>query len=309
MFVPSLKSAPGFIPGVQRLLRYFLPRKEVAQKPPSPRGKPGGGVMNPMEPHLNSYAPMLSACRHLFALTVRRQLFSRQTLACLALTVLMALIVLAWSRQSDPTSKKLAEHVLVPTFIVFLIPIFAICYGASGIGGEREDQTLIYLLIAPIPRPLAYFTKACAGLVLVAAWTTVTLFLLCRLAGAPGHDLFWMFLPAALLGGLAYASLFLLLGAVFRHGTIISLVYWFFLEVLFGNLPGIVKRVSVAFYVRCMVYDAGEELNLGPATRVAREMFLPVSGATAWTALCAIIVTLLVVGVVSFEHREYRDAS
>lgn len=251
----------------------------------------------------------LSACQHLFWLTVRRQLLSRQTLACLALTLLCSLIVLAWSRRLDQTSKTLAENVLVPTFVAFLMPIFAICYGASGIGGEREDRTLIYLLIVPIPRPLVYFIKACAGLFLAALWTTGTLFLLCRLAGTPGQAVFPMFLPASLLGALAYASLFLLVGALFRHGTIISLVYWFFLEVLFGNLPGIIKRVSVAFYVRCMVYDAGSELQLGPITKVAREMFLPVSGTTATLALIGTIVGLLIIGVVAFEQREYRDAS
>lgn len=250
-----------------------------------------------------------SACLQLFALTVRRQLASRQTLACLALTSLCALIVIAWSRQSEPTAKHLAEHVLVPTFVGFLMPIFAICYGASGIGGEREDQTLIYLLISPIPRSLVYLTKACASLALVAGWTCGTLFILCRLAGTPGHELFGMFLRASLLGGLSYASLFLLVGAVFRHGTIISLVYWFFLEVLFGNLPGIVKRISVAFYVRCMVFEAGNELQLGPVSRVAREMFLPVSGTTATIALSIAIATLMLVGVIAFEQREYRDAS
>lgn len=251
----------------------------------------------------------LSACRRLFWLTVCRQLLSRQTLACVALTLLCSLIVLAWSRQHDPTGKKLAENVLVPTFVAFLMPIFAISYGASGIGGEREDGTLIYLLIVPIPRPLVYLMKAGAGLALVGLWTTGTLFLLCRLAGAPGRDVFLMFLPATLLGSLAYASLFLLVGAIFRHGTIISLVYWFFLEVLFGNLPGIVKRVSVAFYVRCMVYDAGSNLQLGPIAKVAREMFLPVSGTTAMLTLIGAVAGLLLIGVVAFEQREYRDAS
>lgn len=251
----------------------------------------------------------LSACGHLFGLTIRRQLISRQTLACVALTGLCAMIVLAWSRQSDPTAKKLAEQVLVPTFVAFLMPIFAICYGASGIGGEREDQTLIYLLIVPITRPLVYFTKALAGLTLVAGWTGGSLYLFCRLAGPPGLKLFAMFLPATLLGGMAYASLFLLVGAVFRHGTIISLVYWFFLEVLFGNLPGIVKRVSVAFYVRCMIYDSGGDLQLGPLGRVAREMFLPVSGMTATITLSAAIAGLLGLGLLLFETREYRDAS
>lgn len=252
---------------------------------------------------------LLIACRHLFVLTIRRQLFSRQTLACIALTTLCALIVLAWTRHSEPTSKKLAEQVLVPTFVAFLMPIFAICYGASGIGGEREDQTLIYLLIAPLPRSLTYLVKALASLTLVAGWTVGTLWLMCRLAGAPGQELLSVFLSAALLGGLAYASLFLLLGAIFRHGTIISLVYWFFLEVLFGNLPGIVKRVSVAFYVRCIIYDQGGSLELGPLGKVAREMFLPVSGRIATIALFSAIFTLIAVGVLLFEQREYRDAS
>lgn len=258
---------------------------------------------------MKSAAPLLIASRHLFALTVRRQLLSRQTLACIALTALCALIVLAWTRHSDPTSKKLAEQVLVPTFVAFLMPIFAICYGASGIGSEREDQTLIYLLIAPLPRTLTYFVKGLASLSLVAGWSAGTLFAMCRLAGAPGSELFTLFLPAALLGGLVYACLFLLLGAVFRHGTIISLVYWFFLEVLFGNLPGIVKRVSVAFYVRCMIYDAAPDLKLGPLGRVAREMFLPVSGTTATITLALATIVLLAVGVVLFDLREYRDAS
>lgn len=258
---------------------------------------------------MTSSSSTFAACRDLFLLTIRRQLFSRQTVACVALAGLCVMIVLAWTRQPDPTAKKLAEFVLTPMFVTFLMPVFAICYGASGIGGEREDQTLIYLLICPIPRPLIYGTKAFAGLTLVAAWTTTTLFVLCRLAGSPGQEVFSMFLLASVLGGVAYASLFLLVGAVFRHGTIISLVYWFFLEVLFGNLPGIVKRVSVAFYVRCMIYDAGGNLELGPIGRVAREMYLPVSGRTAMITLAGIIVALLALGVVLFELREYRDAS
>ncbi len=270
-----------------------------------PRGFDDEDCSHAREFRLKTFA----ACRHLFLLTVRRQLISRQTLACIALTVLCVLIVLAWSRQPNPTAKRLAEHVLVPTFIGFLVPIFSICYGASGIGGEREDQTLIYLLISGIPRPLIYLMKASAGLLLVAGWIVVTLVALCQVAGAPGRELLPVFWSASLLGGLAYASLFLLIGAVFRHGTIISLVYWFFLEVLFGNLPGIVKRVSVAFYVRCMVYEAGGDLKLGPANRVARELFQQVSGGTAQVALLAGIAGLLVAGTILFERREYRDAS
>lgn len=255
------------------------------------------------------FPAMMSACGHLLFLTIRRQLMSRQTLVSFALAVLCCLIVVAGARQRDPSSKKLAEQVLVPTYIAFLMPILAICYGASAVGGEREDRTLIYLLITPIPRPLVYLTKALATIGLVTVWSGGTLVALCWLARDAGRPAFDVFLPASLLGAAAYATLFLMLGAIFRYGTVISLAYWFFLEVLFGNMPGIIKRISVAFYVRCMVYDAGSEMELGPWRRAAREMFLPVSGrASAITLACA-IVTLLAVGVIVFSRREYRDLS
>src|SRR4051794_35761376 len=56
----------------------------------------------------------LLAFRQLFTLTLRRQLFSRQTLVGIALTVLCCLIVWAWSRQREPTLAKFAEQVIIP---------------------------------------------------------------------------------------------------------------------------------------------------------------------------------------------------
>jgi ABC-type transport system involved in multi-copper enzyme maturation permease subunit len=251
----------------------------------------------------------LSACRHLYAITFRRQLLSRQTIVGIALTLLCTLIVVAWSLHREPTTKRLAQQVLVPTYVAFLMPILSICYGASGVGGEREDRTLIYLLITSIPRPLVYLVKFLATQTLVLGWTIGTLWLLCSLAGEAGNEAWDIFLTPCLLGGMAYASLFLLVGAVFRHGTIISLAYWFFLEVLFGNMPGIIKRVSVAFYVRSMIYEAGEHLEIGPMGRVAREMFLPVTADTAQFVLTLGTAGLLFLGLVTFTRREYRDLS
>jgi hypothetical protein len=104
-----------------------------------------------------------------------------------------------------------------------------------------------------------------------------------------------------------YAALFLFLGATFRHGTIISLAYWFFLEVLFGAMPGIVKRITVSFYVKCLIYDAGEELALQPRGRIAREMFLAVSGDTAWLVLWSALAVLLALGAMVLSTREYAE--
>ncbi|MBI1348529.1 hypothetical protein GC163_19825 [bacterium] len=255
----------------------------------------------------NSSGEVRRACWQLFTLTLRRQLLSRQTLVCLALTVVVGAIVLAWTFPESRTAKKLAEQVLIPTYVAFLMPIFAISYGAAAIGGEREDQTLIYLLMTPLPRALAYGVKALATLVLVWGWSIVSLGSFCLLAGNSGRELFPLFLPGALLGGTAYAMLFMLIGTLFRYGTMISLAYWFFLEVLFGAMPGIVKRVTVSYYVKCLVFDAGSEIPLGPRGRVQREMFLAVSGETAMTVMIAAAVGFILLGATIFHQREFSE--
>jgi ABC-type transport system involved in multi-copper enzyme maturation permease subunit len=250
---------------------------------------------------------LLMACGHLWLLTLRRLFFSRQTFVALGLTVLCGLIVMAWGRQASPEAKKFADQVLLPLFVGFLLPIYAISYGAAAIGGEREDRTLIYLLIAPLPRPAVYLVKAFAVMLLAVGWTIAALLVLCLLAGHHGRETLPAFWQASVMGALVYANLFLVLGAAFRHGTIISLAYWFFLEVLFGAMPGIVKRLTVSFYVKCQIFDAGKELELGPVRRIAREMFLPVSGDVAFTVMSATLATLVVLGVIVFSTREYAE--
>jgi ABC-type transport system involved in multi-copper enzyme maturation permease subunit len=250
---------------------------------------------------------LLQACLHLGGLSLRRQFFSRQTLVSAVLTVLACLIVLGWSMQEEPTVKKFAEEVLVPVHAAFLVPIFAICYGTSGIGTEREDRTLVYLLMTPLPRPLVYLMKYLSAMALVLAWTVSSLALLCGLARPWGIEAFELFWPALVLGALAYASLFHALGAAFRRGTIISLAYTFFLEGLLGNMPGIVKRISLSFYLSCMIYDAGSEHGIAPL--IVKDMFLPISSHAATIVLASVTLALLVVGILVFTRREYRDLS
>ena len=223
---------------------------------------------------------MARAAFHLLGVTLRRQFFSPQTLIGLALTIVCGLIVVAWSFHRDPTTKRLAQHVLVPSFIAFLMPVLAIGYGAADRSGARRPDADLSAddsvaaagdLSGAIPRGAGARRRHDGGVPVDAVHTG-------RCAGRRRLD---AVLAGKSAGGAAYAALFLLVGAVFRHGTIISLAYWFFLEVLFGNMPGIIKRVSVAFYVRSTIYEAGADLEIGPASRTAREMFLPVTADTA----------------------------
>ncbi len=252
-------------------------------------------------------AETLRAGVQLFLLTLRRQFWSRQTLVCLALCLIVGAIVFAWTMQPNRSPKKLADQVFLATFVGFLIPVFAISYGASCIGGEREDRTLIYLLLTPLPRPWIYLTKAAGSLCLAAGWTVLTLATYTWMAGELGRPLLGIFLPACLGGAAAYTALFLLLGTAFRHGTVLALSYWFFLEVLFGLVPGLVKRITISFYVKSSIFAAGDNLRLGPQGRINRELFLAVSNPAALTMLAVLTIAFLALGILIFQQREYRD--
>lgn len=251
----------------------------------------------------------LTRCLFLWQRSVRRQFLSRQTLVAGLLIGLCALIVLAWSRHRDPTTKRFGELMLMPTYVAFLLPILAVCYGASSIGGEREDGTLIYLLIVSVPRPLVYTMKFLASVSLAGCVSLVALAGLCALGGPAGRAAWPVFWPASLVGVMAYTSLFLLLGAVFRHGTVLALVYWFFLEVMLGNMPGVINRVSLAFYIRCLVYDAGQPYRIQPLGPELRTQFHPIPGPIAALVLLSVIAILYLLGVLIFSRKEYRDIS
>ena len=290
-----------------------------------------------------------AGCLQLFFLSLRRQFLSRQTLICFVLTAVACVIVVAWSLGKSPSAAKFIGMVLMPVygleqrgqsssdiltptvFGTFLLPIYAVCYGASSVGSEREEQTLIYLLTSPLPRPAIYLVKFCASATMTLAWTMGGLLVLCALADPAirqsmtwlpiawlrvselkpdevthwGLDALKLVWPAVLLASLCYTSLFHVLGAVFRRGTIISLAYAFFMELLLGNMPGIVKRIAVSFYYTCMIYDEGQDLSI--KLPMGTDLFLPIDGPAAASILTIVSLGLILLGTVVFTRREFRD--
>jgi hypothetical protein len=80
--------------------------------------------------------------------------------------------------------------------------------------------------------------------------------------------------------------------------------YSFFLETILGNMPGLMKRVSVTFYTRCIMFDAAAEYGLSPEKP---SVYQPVDGTTAWLILISATIGLLLVGMWWFSRAEYRD--
>jgi ABC-2 type transport system permease protein len=241
----------------------------------------------------------------LTALTFRRLVFSASTLmVLLPLAACLLFVLRQFGDAYSPRRFNQFSEFLILVFASFVVPICALAFGTASIGGDREDRTLVFLLVRPIPRSLVLLAKFAATLPMVLGLVVGSYWVYCRLAGEVGQIAFPLYLPALVYMTLAYVGLFHLFAVSFRHSTILALVYALFMEVLLGNIPGIVKRAAVNYYGRSIMYAAGGDQGLRPPDP---RWFEPLSVETASWALLGIAASGLLLAILVFSRREYRD--
>jgi hypothetical protein len=199
-----------------------------------------------------------------------------------------------------------SSYVVFSVFLSFLLPIWSLSFATDSIGGEREERSLIWLLTRPLPRSSIYLAKFLALLPWSLGLNLGGFALLCLAAGEPGRTALALYWPAVLAATLAFAALFHLMGACFRRAAVVAIVYSFFLESFLGNMPGYMKRVSIGFYARCLMFESAQDYGVCPQNP---GVYLPVDGATAWAVLLGGTALLLTVGMVIFARTEYREES
>ncbi len=250
---------------------------------------------------------LLRAWTTLTALTFRRLLWSSSTLmVMLPLAGCLLFVLRRHLNHPDFSPREFRDfsEFMILVFASFVVPVCALAFGTASVGGDREDRTLVFLLVRPIPRSLILLAKFSATVPLVLGMVVGSFWLYCQLAGEVGQIAFRLYLPALVYMTLAYVCLFHLFAVAFRHSTIVALIYALFMEVLLGNIPGIVKRVAVNYYGRSLMYAAGAPEGLKTPDP---QWFEPLSVETASWALLGIAVGGLLLAVVIFSRREYRD--
>jgi hypothetical protein len=197
-----------------------------------------------------------------------------------------------------------SRWIVFSIFLSFLLPLWSLSFATEALGGERENNSLIWLLTRPLPRPAIYLAKFLALLPWSIGLNVGGFALLCAVAGPPGATAFRLYWPAVLCATLAFAALFYLMGACFRRPAVVAIVYSFFLEVILGNMPGYLKRVSIGFYTRCMMFEAAQDYGVQPEKP---SVFLPVDSATALTVLVGVTIVLLGLGTIIFSRTQYHE--
>ncbi len=196
------------------------------------------------------------------------------------------------------------QSIILLMFLTFLLPVWSLSFATEAVGGDRESQSLIWLLSRPLSRPAIYLAKFVALLPWSLGLNLGGFALMCMVAGPSGRMALALYWPAVIWATLAFAALFLLFGAYFRRPAVVAIIYSFCLEVVLGSMPGYLKRVSIGFYTRCLMYDQLDKLGIEPDRA---GVFLPVTGTTAMLVLILGTLTFLGAGVWIFSRMQYHE--
>ncbi len=193
---------------------------------------------------------------------------------------------------------------LVAVYLSFLLPIWTLSFAVESLGGERESNSLIWLLSRPLPRPAIYLGKFVALLPWVLGLNLIGFTVICYLAGPPGMQALGLFWPVVIWTSLAFAALFHWVGAAFRRPAVVAILYVFFLEIILNLMPGYLKRFSISYYARCLMFGLASDLGIQPENPRA---FVAVSSPLALGVLLAITAGLLLLGTIQFSRKQYQD--
>jgi hypothetical protein len=194
--------------------------------------------------------------------------------------------------------------VVFSIFLSFLLPVWSLSFATEALGGDREHNSLVWLLTRPLPRSAIYLAKFVALLPWSLTLNVGGFAVLCLAGGEPGALALRLFWPAVFWATLAFSALFYLTGAYFRRPAVVAIVYSFFLETLLGNMPGYLKRLSIGFYARCMMFEAAQGYGVQPEKP---SVFLPVDGTTALIVLIGLTGGFVAVGAVLFSRSQYHE--
>jgi ABC-2 type transport system permease protein len=126
------------------------------------------------------------------------------------------------------------QSVLIGLGIAVVLPIMALVIGASVLGSEIDDGTVVHILAKPLPRSEIVLSKLLVAVLVTVAAVGPAMLLAGLIAGSGrlGVGL----LAGTVAGALAYNALFLLLSLLTRRPVLIGLIYVLVWEGLLTNL-------------------------------------------------------------------------
>jgi ABC-2 type transport system permease protein len=138
------------------------------------------------------------------------------------------------------------QPVLVGLGFAVVLPVMALIVGASVLGSEIDDGTVVHTLAKPLPRREIVLSKLVVAVAVTAVTVGAGMWLAGLMAGPPRLGL--GLLAGIAVGALAYSAVFLALSLVTRRPVLMGLVYVLLWEGLLGGLVDGTRVLSIRQY-------------------------------------------------------------
>jgi ABC-2 type transport system permease protein len=168
-----------------------------------------------------------------------RALLGRRRIILLLLLPLALIGMAVLLRLLGENDQDMAVKLMSQFAIGTMLPLLGVIAGTGVIAPEIDDGTIIHLMSKPISRPVIIQTKFLVAASLLAVFGAVPTYFAAWLLISNEDGIAAGFALGALVAGIAYAALFLLLGVITRHAVTIGIIYSLVWEsVVGGFIPG-----------------------------------------------------------------------
>jgi ABC-2 type transport system permease protein len=174
--------------------------------------------------------------------------------------VLFALAVLVRVVAGEDSSAITA--VLYGVGLVLTVPLVALVAGTGVLAPEIDDGSVVYLLAKPVPRPVIVISKWAVAVGCVAVFGVVPVALTGLFMNPSAPELGMGYAAGALVGGVTYTAVFVLLAVVSRHAVVYGLVYVLLWEGLLGSVLSGIRWLSVTQWGTAVAAPLAEDLGL-----------------------------------------------
>jgi len=220
------------------------------------------------------------------------------------LPVVVVLVVRLWFADQGITPHLLLMPLTHQVFIPFLIPIVALAVGASAIGEQVEEGTIVYYWTRPVRRRAIFLGRLAAAqsvsiLLLSASLVLCFLVMVSQGPGVITWDFLKLYLDTFLvifLGAFSYAALFAAMGTLLRKPVVPAILFAFVWEGLVSEIPARIQETTLRFHLQNLVPKPVVETNDLPG--ILRDLLqeaLKRDPVPAWRS----VVILLLVAVVT----------
>ncbi|MEV5413872.1 ABC transporter permease subunit [Thermopolyspora sp. NPDC052614] len=223
-----------------------------------------------------------------------RAMLGRRRVLLLVLLPLSLIGVAVLLRVIGDVGERGAVTLMQSFAIGTMLPLLGLIAGTGVIAPEIDDGTILHLLSKPIPRPVIAYTKFAVATSLLVVFGAVPTFLAAYLLVRGEAGIAYGFALGALVGGVAYAAVFLLMGVLTRHAVTIGIIYALVWEGLVGSFVPGARTFSIQQWAQSV------------ADQISTSAFLKTDVSLSFAVPAMIVVT---VGAVVWAGQRLRSLS